>query len=62
VAGVALDAFATGSDSVIAHPFLKVIVVILVSATCYFFSLKYRDDGIHQIVDLDVSKILRRSF
>ena len=42
VCGVTLDAIASGANSMIAHPFLKILVVILVSASCYFVALQYR--------------------
>ena len=42
VCGVTIDALASGVNSMIAHPFLKILVVLLVSASCYFVALNYR--------------------
>ena len=42
VCGVTLDALASGANSMIAHPFIKILVVMLVSASCYFVALHYR--------------------
>ena len=41
--GVAADAAANRAESLIAHPLLKVALVVGVALTCYAFALKYRD-------------------
>ena len=42
VCGVTFDALVSGANSVIAHPFLKIFVVIFISASCYFVARYFR--------------------
>lgn len=43
VLGVVADVVVNKSDSLIAHPLLKVGIVVLVASTCYFFATRYKE-------------------